>query len=299
MRDDPADRPRLPRARAWFGGALILIGGTLNVVALGALLPSDGATGGMISPVADSLSIYPITGTATPATSSEQRPQVAISHTHDHGATNPSPEPARPSHYETAGELWAGVVESVHTVLPYPGELVEGEVTGDHPHAHSSSPAVPTVFDMPAATHIGIPAVGVDAEIVEVAPAKSEIDGRALFTWTVADWAAGHHQTSADPGEQGNIVLSGHDDVRGEVFRGLHDIELGDEVFVTSPAGVFTYVVTEIHFREYRRASLEEQIAAGAFLAPMPEERLTLVTCWPYRVDSHRMIVVAKPVGVE
>jgi len=28
----------------------------------------------------------------------------------------------------------------------------------------------------------------------------------------------------------------------------------------------------------------------------MPEERVTLVTCWPYGIDDHRIIVVAKPV---
>jgi sortase (surface protein transpeptidase) len=32
-------------------------------------------------------------------------------------------------------------------------------------------------------------------------------------------------------------------------------------------------------------------------MAPMPEERLTLITCWPYGVDDHRLIVVAKPVA--
>ena len=41
---------------------------------------------------------------------------------------------------------------------------------------------------------------------------------------------------------------------------------------------------------------LEERLATGQFMAPMGEERVTLVTCWPYGVDDHRLIVVAKPV---
>jgi sortase A len=47
--------------------------------------------------------------------------------------------------------------------------------------------------------------------------------------------------------------------------------------------------------RSFKTASLDEQLTIGAFIGPMPEERLTLVTCWPYKVDSHRLIVVAKP----
>jgi LPXTG-site transpeptidase (sortase) family protein len=157
--------------------------------------------------------------------------------------------------------------------------------------AHASSKPV----TQPPPVHISIPAVGIDTEIVEVAPTLVELDGQPVFRWAVADWAAGHHDTSANPGEGGNIVLSGHADVRGEVFRGLHDIIVGMEITVTSAAGTFTYYVHEVHVRLDAGATLADRLATGMFLAPMPEERLTLVTCWPYRIDTHRVIVVAKP----
>jgi sortase A len=80
------------------------------------------------------------------------------------------------------------------------------------------------------------------------------------------------------------------------VFRGLHDIEIGDQVIVSTDTASYTYVVQEIHMRLFTTASLEEQLSVGAFIGPMPEERLTLVTCWPYQIDTHRLIVVAKPV---
>lgn len=149
--------------------------------------------------------------------------------------------------------------------------------------------------NMPNPTRIAIPRVGVDADVVEVAARVVEIDGQKVSNWRVADWAAGRHNTSARPGEQGNIVIAGHSDVRGEVFRGLHDIDIGDEINLTSAAGVFVYIVEEIHLRRDRDVPLAERLAVGGFFAPMPEERLTLVTCWPYGVDDHRLIVVAKP----
>ncbi|WP_287426662.1 sortase [Thermomicrobium sp.] len=150
---------------------------------------------------------------------------------------------------------------------------------------------------MPPPTRIQIPSVGIDAPVVEVGYKIVEIQGIKVIEWEVAEYAAGHHNTSANPGEGGNIVITGHSDWKGEVFRTLEHVKLGDEVILTSDAGVFRYRVTEIHYRKEVGVPLEERIATGRFLDPMPEERVTLVTCWPYGIDDHRIIVVAKPVG--
>ncbi|RIK45811.1 MAG: sortase [Chloroflexi bacterium] len=165
------------------------------------------------------------------------------------------------------------------------------------PPAPTSTPWVlPTpVPDMPPPTHISIPAVGIDTEVVQVSSYTVVIQGVTVLQWNVADWAAGHHDTSASPGENGNIVIAGHDDYRGEVFRGLHDAEIGDDVYLTSAAGTFHYTIREIHLRKEKGVELGERLATGLFMGPMPEERLTLITCWPYGVDDHRMIIVAKP----
>ena len=149
---------------------------------------------------------------------------------------------------------------------------------------------------MPIPTHLSIPTAGINTDVIEVTSEIVELDGQQAVQWPVADWAAGHHDTSANPGEGGNIVIAGHADVRGEVFRGLHDVQLGDEVVVSSAAGEFRYIVQEIHMRRWEDVPLPERLAIGEFMAPMPEERLTLITCWPYGIDDHRMIVVAKPV---
>jgi len=167
--------------------------------------------------------------------------------------------------------------------------------TTTNPDRATPSSTPPAAVDMPPALHITIPAVGIDTDIIEVAPKTETIDGQLVASWQVADWVAGHHRGSADPGEVGNIVLAGHDDVRGEVFRGLHDIALGAEVLLTTADGVHRYVVAEIHVRLERDAPLADRLATGQFIAPMPEERLTLITCWPYGIDDHRIIVVAKP----
>ena len=34
----------------------------------------------------------------------------------------------------------------------------------------------------------------------------------------------------------------------------------------------------------------------AAWIMPSEDERLTLVTCWPYTSNTHRLIIVARPV---
>jgi LPXTG-site transpeptidase (sortase) family protein len=155
----------------------------------------------------------------------------------------------------------------------------------------------PEPVSMPSPRHLRIPAIEVDTEIVEVTSQVIEIDGQRVREWEVASYAAGHHDTSANPGEGGNIVITGHNDWEGEVFRTLEYVELGDEVFITTDEGEHRYVIEELHMRREVGVSLEERLATGQFMASMPEERVTLITCWPYGINDHRVIVVAKPAG--
>jgi sortase A len=41
--------------------------------------------------------------------------------------------------------------------------------------------------------------------------------------------------------------------------------------------------------------SVEVRRKNAQWIAPTNDERLTLVTCWPYTNNTHRVIVVAKP----
>jgi sortase A len=165
-------------------------------------------------------------------------------------------------------------------------------------HAPVSSALHPTPTPTPAlpgATHIAIPAVGIDTGVVDVGSQIVTIEGQSVRQLQVADYAAGHDALSANPGAGGNIVISGHDDWKGEVFKNLHNVKLGDLVLLTTPQATYHYVITEINYRRDVGVPLADRLAAGQYLAPMPEERVTLVTCWPYGVDTHRLIVVAKP----
>jgi len=143
------------------------------------------------------------------------------------------------------------------------------------------------ILRMPAASRIQIPSLGIDAPVEDVG---TEIKNGQLV-WEVIENIVGHHRASANPGEPGNMVLTGHVESRssGNIFLTLPDVQVGDEVIVTSEAGEFTYVVTAVDIRH------ESEIGV---LSHGYDEKLTLLTCVPDGIYDHRVIVTALPVDL-
>lgn len=121
---------------------------------------------------------------------------------------------------------------------------------------------------------IVIPAIGVDAPVV---PGTD---------WEALKHGVGHHPGTANPGEPGNMVLAGHNDIYGEVFRDLEKLQIGDEIWIYDSAGrAFRYVVA--HKQVVRPTQVE-------VMAPTRDPVVTLITCYPYRVNTHRLVVVGE-----
>jgi len=140
------------------------------------------------------------------------------------------------------------------------------------------------------------PAVKLDAPVISVGWIVVESGGERHSEWVVADYAAGHHQNSRLPQQGGNIVISGHHNTAGEVFRYVVDLKEGDEITLYVEDGrSFTYRVTEKRIVLETGASETERQANLQYIGETSDERLTLVTCWPYWTNTHRVIVVAKP----
>ena len=136
-----------------------------------------------------------------------------------------------------------------------------------------------------------IPTIGLDAPVVPVGWTVTD-EGSA---WNSADHAAGWHLGSAHPGQAGNTVLSGHHNIKGKVFRYLIDLEPDDEVFLYAGDTAYHYVVTEKHLFEEKGKPEAVRRANAQWIAPTDDERVTLVSCWPYTSNTHRLVIVAKP----
>ncbi len=161
---------------------------------------------------------------------------------------------------------------------------------------------VPTPTPDPASlvpTRLVIPSINLDAPVIEVGWEMQEVSGKVVSSWVVPDsFAAGWHTTSAPPGQIGNTVLNGHHNIRGEVFRDLVELQPGDEITVYADDTVYYYSVTERHILEEKGQPIEVRMQNAQWIMPTQDERLTLVTCWPYTNNTHRLIVVALPVQV-
>jgi len=164
----------------------------------------------------------------------------------------------------------------------------------------SSTPAQATPGPRPRPTlpppeRIVAPVIGLDAPVVPVRRRVVDVDGQAMVMWDVADYAAGWHEDSARPGEPGNIVLSGHHNVKGKVFQHIAELEEGDEIILYAGGQPHQYVVQRKMILKEKGEPLEVRQRNARWIGPTSDERLTLVTCWPYISNTHRVIVVARP----
>ncbi len=103
--------------------------------------------------------------------------------------------------------------------------------------------------------------------------------------WEALKRGVGQHIGSADPGQNGNLVLSGHNDIYGEVFRHLDELQPGDEIVIFTASRTYTYKIVETRI---------VAPTAVEVLAPTPQATLTLISCYPYRVDTQRIVVIGE-----
>lgn len=99
----------------------------------------------------------------------------------------------------------------------------------------------------------------------------------------------GHHINSANPGESGNVVLSAHNDIHGEIFRHLDQLEAGDLIIIFSERLSYTYVVEDVLFVEPTQVE---------FLASTGAPTATLISCYPYMIDNKRIVVIANLIDI-
>src|SRR5512134_1912583 len=141
-------------------------------------------------------------------------------------------------------------------------------------------PMVQSLANLPAPTaapdqaiRIQIPALEIDAPIVQG-------DG-----WEQLKKGVGQNIGSSNPGQNGNVVLSAHNDVYGELFRYLDKLAPGDEVILYTQQRQYVYVVD--------RTAIVEPTAVEV-MASTGSPTVTLISCYPYLVDKQRIVVFAR-----
>ena len=141
-------------------------------------------------------------------------------------------------------------------------------------------PMVQSLANLPVPTaapdqaiRIQIPALDIDAPIVQG-------DG-----WEQLKKGVGQNIGSANPGQNGNVVLSAHNDVYGELFRYLDQLVPGDQVILYTQQRQYVYVVD--------RTAIVEPTAVEV-MASTGSPTTTLISCYPYLVNKQRIVVFAR-----
>ena len=189
------------------------------------------------------------------------------------------------------------------TPRPFASQLTpQPALLPDSSPANASAPSAlarkPTPADVAGAipTRIVIPAIQLDAPIETVS--WHVVDG--VSQWDVPDhFAAGWLTTSAPLGQSGNTALTGHHNIDGEVFRNLVKLKPGDRITIYSKDEPFYYEITMRKILPERGQPDDVRRANARWIQPTDDERITLTTCWPYTNNTHRLIIVAKPIQPE
>jgi len=128
------------------------------------------------------------------------------------------------------------------------------------------APAVVFPLDPEPGDHFGnmtIPILGIKVPLIE------GTDFNAL------EKGVGHYLESAMPGAVDNCVLAGH---RDTVFKQLGELQLEDQLIVTTAAGTYTYIISDIRIVDADDLTV---------IVPSKTAILTLSTCYPFNTPGY------------
>ncbi len=104
-------------------------------------------------------------------------------------------------------------------------------------------------------------------------------------------YGAGLYKSSSQPGENGNVIILGHRMKKyGSLFNRLGEVACDDEIMIQTIDGeTFTYEVTQIYDSVLPK-NLLDYFGSGSD----GQAKITLVTCTPTGVGTHRLLVVGQ-----
>ncbi len=224
-------------------------------------------------------------------------------------AGNPAPADASDPDFSTLAEYSAGEVQAGYAPIAQPVHSTTGAPTlpAANPAARAEAQlaATATLTTQPVEIpdnlipdRIVIEKIGLDAPVIPAGLRVVKGYEQDYNQWLAPDeFAAGWQGDSATLGKPGNTVLNGHHNVYGEVFKGLKDLQSGDLITVYSGSWQFTYTVANTMILPEKNQKLALRLENAQWIERSTDERLTLVTCWPPDNNTHRVIIVAVPVG--
>src|SRR5712691_3005731 len=123
------------------------------------------------------------------------------------------------------------------------------------------------------ARRLVIPTLGLDSKVIQLG---TKLDRHGVLAWETAPFAVGQHK-----------VLSGHisSPNEGAIFHHLPDLKVGEGLIVATEERQYLYRVVDVKTVTPDKVSVLDQT---------PDPTVTLITCVPDGIYSHRLVVTAR-----
>jgi sortase A len=106
---------------------------------------------------------------------------------------------------------------------------------------------------------------------------RQGVDPIAVLNSTTA--GIGHYPGTQMPGEIGNFAIAAHDTGWGNTFIALPELRVGDEIYIQTAQGWFTYVFRNLQYVEPTQVDVLNPVPQS--LAVPADRLLTMTTCNP------------------
>jgi LPXTG-site transpeptidase (sortase) family protein len=171
-----------------------------------------------------------------------------------------------------------------HTAQPTTVPPTQPPAVPTTPTQPPVTPSTPTPDPNAPSATLSIPRLGIRAPVYE---RGIDASGQLPIAY---GYSVTHYLFSAPLGGIGNYVIYGHDDIQGSIFQYLPNLQVGDFIYLTGGTRRVTYQVTKSF------VVTPDQVWV---LKPTSTATLTAISCIPYDVDTHRIIVRARLVSVQ
>jgi sortase A len=150
------------------------------------------------------------------------------------------------------------------------------------------------------------PAVKPGAPIVRAAPANAQKFAILIVPRWGKDWertiaqgvgvadvldkiGIGHYPGTQMPGQVGNFAIAAHRHAYGGGFQFLHELHVGDHVFVETKDGWYQYSFRDIEYVQPTQVNVLQPVPMQPGVKPT-DRILTMTTCNPFFSTAERMI---------
>ena len=193
--------------------------------------------------------------------------------------------------------------------MPVIGVPVATATVTPTPTPQPSATLLPTATatTTPTATTVPLPPIRLRIESIglnsRVEPLNAQLiqqsDTSATWIWPDPGYTVGHYAVSGRPSENKNIVLTGHNNWKGQVFRNLPSLKVDDTIILSTADDDFYYAVVETVIIPYRSDPVKGEAELWKYLGVQAGERLTLTSCYPFYTNADRIVVIAEPIDIE